>query len=166
MKIILEGCEGTGKTTLANKFIEKYNLDYVHITNKDPNDYIFYKQTMRKEDVIFDRHLLGEMIYPKVYNRKGNLNFKKLDKLMKFANENDVFIFVLTTDINEIQRRVKERNKYKPDFIVNKLPIINKQFCDLAIRYVKYKNVILVDTTKIQFEALCNYMEDYHEPHL
>lgn len=163
MKIILEGCEGTGKTTLAQKLINKYNLDYVHITNKDPNDYMFYKQTLRKEDVIYDRHLIGEMIYPKVFNRKGNLNYKKLEKLFDFALKEKVCILILTTNIEEIKKRVAERNKYKPDFIINKLPLINQQFCDIAIKYASYKNIFLIDTTKIQFESICEVIRNVNE---
>lgn len=76
MKIILEGCDCTGKTTLAKQLCEKYNLYYSHVTSKDPNDFEFYFNTMKTDNIIWDRHLLGEMIYPTVYNRKGNLNLK------------------------------------------------------------------------------------------
>lgn len=160
MKIILEGCEGVGKTTFAQKLIIKYDLDYVHITNKDPNDYQFYKQTMRKEDVIYDRHLLGEMIYPKIYNRKGNLNTRQLKKLLKFARKEKVHILILTTDLEIVQQRVAMRNKYKPDFIINALPKIHKEFFELGIKY----GIYLVDTSKMSFEYICRMMEyEYDE---
>ena len=155
MRIVLEGCEGVGKTTFANKLIEKYNLDYVHITNKDPNDYSFYKQTLRKEDVIYDRHLIGEMIYPKIFNRKGNLNHRQLKKLIEFAHKEKVHILILTADLDVVQKRIKERNKYKPDFILEKIPEIHKQFFDLAVKY----GIFLVDTSKMPFEYICEVIE-------
>ena len=39
MKIILEGCDGTGKTTLAKLLAEKYGLDICHCTAEDPKDF-------------------------------------------------------------------------------------------------------------------------------
>ena len=44
MRIILEGCDGTGKTTLANILAFKYGLDICHCTASDPSDFQFYKQ--------------------------------------------------------------------------------------------------------------------------
>lgn len=159
MKIILEGCEGVGKTTLAQKFVEKYKLDYVHITNKDPNDYSFYKETLRKEDVVYDRHFLGEMIYPKIYNRKGNLNTRQLKKLLKFARKNKVHILILTTDIEIVQQRVKERNKYKPEFITTKLTEIHHEFFNLGVKY----GIYLVDTNKMPFDYICEVIENEYD---
>ena len=48
MKVILEGCDGTGKTTLAKLLAERYGLDICHCTQYDPADYDFYSHTMRK----------------------------------------------------------------------------------------------------------------------
>lgn len=48
MKIILEGADGTGKTTLAKILAERYGLDICHCTQDDPNDFIFYQQSIRK----------------------------------------------------------------------------------------------------------------------
>ena len=159
MKIILEGCEGTGKTTLAKKLIERYGLDYVHITNKDPNDYMFYKQTLRKEDVIYDRHFIGEMIYPKVFSRKGNLDRNRLDKLFAFAEAQGACVLILTADIEEIKKRVAERGKYKPDFILRKLPQINEIFCRIGSENSCRGNVFTIDTSKTPFEEICKEIE-------
>lgn len=160
MKIILEGCEGVGKTTLAKQLVERYGLDYVHITNKDPNDYMFYKQTLRKEDVIYDRHFLGEMIYPKIYNRKGNLDARQFRKLLKFARKECVHILILTTDLDIVQKRVAERNKYKPDFILNSLSKIHKKFFDLGVHY----GIYLVDTSKMPINYICSMIENEFGP--
>ena len=72
--LIFYGPPGTGKTTLAKKLCEKYKLMYNHVTSKDPNNYEYYLTTMKIDNTLWDRHLLGEMIYPTVYNRKGNLD--------------------------------------------------------------------------------------------
>ena len=108
MKIILEGCDCTGKTTLAKMLCDKYNLEYEHVTSKDPNDYNFYSQTMKKNNKLWDRHLLGEMIYPTVYNRKGNLNLDLLTKLIEESKKEKVVILVLTENDDIIFERIKK----------------------------------------------------------
>lgn len=74
MRIILEGCYGTGKTTLANLLASKYNLDICHCTTADPNDFQFYKQAVRKNNVIWDCYAIGELIYQEIFSRKTDIS--------------------------------------------------------------------------------------------
>ena len=71
--VILDGCDGTGKTTLAKIIAAKYGWDICHCTGDDPKDYEFYRQTGKKQNVVWDRHTIGELIYPTVFNRKPEL---------------------------------------------------------------------------------------------
>lgn len=48
MRIVLEGVDGAGKTTLAKILAQKYGLDICHCTQYDAADYAFYRQTLRK----------------------------------------------------------------------------------------------------------------------
>ena len=67
---------------------------YNHVTSKDPNNYEYYLTTMKIDNTLWDRHLLGEMIYPTVYNRKVNLDLDLLNDLIDKAKENKVVILV------------------------------------------------------------------------
>ena len=73
MKIIIEGADGTGKTTLAKILADKYGLEICHCTQHDPADFYFYRETLRKENVIWDRHTIGELIYPLIFDRKAKI---------------------------------------------------------------------------------------------
>ena len=154
-RIIIEGCDGTGKTTLCKQLAQKYDFDIVHITSKDPNDFDFYKQTMRKSNVVYDRHFLGEMIYPKVYNRKGNLNLYDVEWFKHYAFETKTCVIVLTTDINEIKRRLNERGELA--FVFERVESINKQFVSLANKF----GFKIFDTTIDTFDEICEYIEKY-----
>ncbi len=141
MRIIIEGCDGTGKTTLVDGLAKEYNLGKIHISNKDPNDLDFYYQFLRKDDVIFDRNLIGEMIYPKIFNRPQKLKEYELDYLMAKAKELDIKIIVLTAAIDTINFRLKQ-----DEFSVvrKNIKTINDQFLKYAGKY----NIPVINTSK------------------
>ena len=75
---ILDGPDGTGKTTLATKLSEIYNIPIFHLTYyKDPEKHAdqFRKATDKiinwlggkGEGFIIDRYILSELVYRKVY---------------------------------------------------------------------------------------------------
>lgn len=155
--IIVEGCDGTGKTTLCKRLAERYGFDVVHVTSKDPNDFDFYRQTMRKSNVVYDRHFLGELIYPKVYDRKGNLSLHDAKWFRHYAFETKTCIIVLTTDIDEIKRRLTERGELP--FVFDKVESINKQFLFLADKLM----IKTFDTSVDSFENICDYIENFYK---
>lgn len=141
MRIIIEGCDGTGKTTLVNGLAKEFNLGKIHISNKDPNDLDFYYQFLRKDDVIFDRNLIGEMIYPKIFNRPQKLKEYELDYLIAKAKELDIKIIVLTAAIDTINFRLKQ-----DEFSVvrKNIDYINNEFLKYAGKY----NIPVINTSK------------------
>ena len=63
-KVIIDGCDLTGKTTLINKLIAYYNdpdLSYLHFSYRDRTDYDFYNTMLDKENFISDRHFIDEI---------------------------------------------------------------------------------------------------------
>lgn len=152
-KIIIEGCDGTGKTTLCKKLAEHYGLDIVHVTSKDPNDFDFYRQLLRKTNVVFDRHFVGELIYPVIYNRVGKLSFTGASYLRNICIEEGVVVIVLTADIEEIRKRLQVRGE--ETFVFNALPRILDQFSYLA----EHLQIRMFDTSKDSFESICHYID-------
>ena len=144
MKIIIEGVDRIGKTTLANKLIEKYNCDYLHFTRHDPRDFEFYSQTMRKENVIHDRHFIGEMIYPEVFNRKNELSVVDFYRLFaKSKDENVLIIVMYTSDLAILDQRM-DTEEYEE--IRQQYKIINEKFMDYAKSFPLY--IIGFDVSK------------------
>lgn len=73
--ILLEGPDGSGKTTLANRLIEKYGGVYIHAEYRFKNKMPLYHAAIlrkawklsRNQLVIIDRLHISEMIYAKVF---------------------------------------------------------------------------------------------------
>lgn len=71
--IILEGADGTGKTTLAKALVEKYGGIYIH-NRYHKEIWPFFMASMRwairesqRRLVVIDRHWISECIYARVY---------------------------------------------------------------------------------------------------
>lgn len=75
---IIDGPDGTGKTTLANRLSEIYNIPIFHLTyykDRELHQEQFHKATQMMQDwisnpeggFIIDRYILSEMIYRKIY---------------------------------------------------------------------------------------------------
>lgn len=164
MKIIIEGCDGTGKTTLAKKLARKYGLDIVHMTGKDPKDFEFYKQSLRKTNVIYDRNFISEPIYAKVFNRKQALTKKQIEKLYKVCKKENVYIIMVDFDnITEINRRLCERGDEPIEVLHNLAYIVNayqKTFDYIIendeVNYVYTRNDKSIDA---EFRKICKIID-------
>ena len=155
MKIILEGCDGTGKTTLAKILADRYGLDICHCTQDDPGDYEFYRQTLRKENVIWDRHTLGDLIYPKVFGRDQKISSEDARLLMHYAKEEGVTVLVLTTDIESIRDRIDARGD-EDGRICDLLAKIDEQFK----RYAEEFRIPIIDTSTMTLKEIFNLIEE------
>lgn len=143
MKIILEGPDGAGKSTLAKKLAVKYNLDTGHMTRLDPMDYMFLSQTLRKENMVWDRHFISEIVYSITYNRECSLSKKQIDDLFGQCNEEGIKLLICLPEIYHIQDN-------EPDFIKNKHTDLIKWYSYLANKY----NLITIDPKKMDIDDI------------
>lgn len=144
MRIIVDGNDGVGKTTLAKKLQEHFNIkSYVHLSYKDPTNYKFYSQILKKQNIIFDRSFLDELVYSKILRRKSNLNKREFKKLHNQIVEDNYIVIICIT----------ENNKFDDDEYIeikqNKNKI-DKFFLDIA----KDKKFILFDPINDSYKEL------------
>lgn len=73
MLYILEGCDGTGKTTLANKLKRLLDAEIIHCTATTPNDMEFFcsiAEAAVDKNIIADRFCYGQFIYQQEEERR------------------------------------------------------------------------------------------------
>lgn len=152
-RFIIEGCDGTGKSTLAKKLVEKYGVEYVHCGTEDPSDYAFYSQTLRKSNVVWDRHFIGEMVYPRFFNRKPQIGKYRFEKLLEQAKKLGFVILILTAK-QEILDAHNENDMYET--VRKNYTKINKKFVKIANKY----NIPLVNVFELTDEELMEFIEN------
>lgn len=156
MRVILEGVDGAGKTTLAKILADKYGLDICHCTQNDAADYDFYRQTLRKENVVWDRHTLGEIIYPRVFGRRQQLSPEDARLIVHYAKEEDVKIIVLTADLPVLYERLNSRKIPEHPLIMENLEYIDTQFKFFAEEF----RVPIIDTSKMTLQQIFDLVEN------
>lgn len=117
--IILEGPDCTGKTTLANKLADIYDIPIYHLTyyqdkEKHLNQFLDASKKIREfvsdlrifnaknKGFILDRYIFSEYVYNKVYRPESSLiqgYFEMANNLDYYLRHNDVeLIFTLPDD--------------------------------------------------------------------
>lgn len=151
MKILIDGNDGVGKTTLAKRLINTFNIkSYIHLSNKDPRDYEFYSNVLRKNDVIFDRSFMDEKIYSKIFNRELKLDSNDELRLHRQVSEENVFVIICYSDEN-----IFDNNEYE-EVIKNK-ELVNKYFVDLA----NNKGYLLFNVRTDSYDNLVNTITEH-----
>jgi thymidylate kinase len=120
MLIVLEGCDGTGKTTLANNIAKVTGADIIHCTSTTQNDWNFFDTIIglaKTHDIIADRFMYGQFVYQQAWERekKGWLtdrDFVNLELKMMASNAK---VFHVMAPINEIRRRLEARGELVPN---------------------------------------------------
>jgi len=151
LRIIIEGADLTGKSTIAKKIAKQFNLSYVHVIRKDIHTIPFYYNLLDKHDIVFDRHFIGEMIYPYLFHRDpefGQQGFKIiLDKADKLGYK--IIIAYLTDE--QLMSRLKSRGEECQDTIDTLLKA-NHWFIDIA----RINNMPLINTEEMSYEEILN----------
>jgi hypothetical protein len=101
MVIILEGPDGSGKTSLARRLEKEWGMIYSHEgpppDNKDDSRLDYYAVTLiralrRKQPTVFDRFHLGELVYGPVARSSDRLGYGGMRLMRRLCFANHVLI--------------------------------------------------------------------------
>lgn len=134
MNIIIEGCDGVGKTTLAKKLADKYCCDILHMTKNSDKTLDSYISKMLNKNIIFDRCFISEYVYSKVFNRTTNIDEYALNFLLNFAYNQNYKIFILSISTDEIIKRLNIRGDEENDIIKN-VSFLNDEYINCAKKF-------------------------------
>ena len=106
--IIIEGLDGTGKTTLANDLLNK---NYILINNNltSESHYDKYVNIIKTSDInsVSDRSFVSEMVYGKVLSGTTKLSEEEFDNLIKLYSEYKTRIIYLYASKEILLKRRK-----------------------------------------------------------
>jgi len=158
--IILEGCDGTGKTTLAKRLAEDLGLAYAKKSVPDGDPFQDYLKTIgeSKSDVVYDRLYMGEEVYPQVKPNRIPLSKGKKHMLERLINSKGGLVILCEATDEQIKHTFETRGE---DFITFEeakrvslyyhnaqcLSIVNKKFFinPRAMDYDKFLKFIRVE---------------------
>lgn len=137
MIYILEGADGTGKTTLARKILDKTNGHYLHSTYDRYWDIQDYHQQIAEsaisldiyQDVVIDRWALSELIYGNVFREGPSYN---VETTLKNLDNEEWVTWIYCKNDNAIINHL--RNKRKRNEMFNDMTEVTKE-------YDKYINI-------------------------
>ncbi len=111
--VILEGCDGVGKTTLANLLIYR-GYKSLHF-NYDPSLSIKekYQKILSKdygENIVLDRSFISEMVYGPLKRGYSRLSDHDFSELLQLLNKRGGRVVLLDAASEVIQHRLQKRN--------------------------------------------------------
>ena len=143
MLIVLEGCDGTGKTSIA-KLIQAVMLDaeIIHCTAETPNDFKFFSKLIdigQYRNIILDRGMYGQFVYQSPEDRK--LSHKQLRAL----ELNMIGTGAKVVHVSAMQQTIEDRLNSRSEVPMHTVSVLLSRFDDLFEKSLM--PVITVDTT-------------------
>lgn len=111
--IILEGCDKTGKTTLAKEICRQLGYKYVKVSNPKGDPYQEYKKLIKevKEPTLFDRLHIGEPVYGPVMRKVNLLPKDKFNHIEDLLLQHDAKIVYTHNTHDFIEKKFDEDNE-------------------------------------------------------
>lgn len=131
--IVFEGCDGAGKTTLAQAAAQQLNATLIHAVLTPPGTDLltaYSRQLDRDGRLVFDRCFLSELVYGPIYRGTSRLTYQHMATLVRrVVDRNGIFVHV-TAPPAEIRRRIAARGEKDPPD-VNEITLICERYDQL-----------------------------------
>ena len=110
--IILEGCDKTGKTTLAKRLSEVTGYNIIKCSAPEGDPYIEYvSKLFNVDNVIFDRFCYGELVYGPIYRKKSQLSDVQLYNIELLLQARDAQLIYCYADQDFIVEKFKTEDE-------------------------------------------------------
>lgn len=147
MRVILEGPDGSGKSTLV-RYLQGKGLDMIHSSSDTKNDLEYHLDILSNDNTVFDRCNLGEIVYPAIYGRQPKMTIEEQLQFMNYCNIRNIpYIIFYASDFNTLKERLFKRGDTQQ--VLDNAEKINLAFKLLAMIFSRmYSNVYALDISK------------------
>jgi broad-specificity NMP kinase len=146
MITIIEGVDGTGKTTYAKRLAKQTNAKYLHADK--PTKQLWYKEylsPLKSQNMVLDRWHLGELVWPIVYDRKSLFNEDSFDLCNWTMAKLGTRLILLTRSDDDIADELLKRGEDKEvEFVLHA-----KELFLQAFSKVKYIDKQIVESSVV-----------------
>ena len=142
MRILIDGVDGAGKTSVCEKLANKLGCNIVRLTHNGDRSFRAYLESMIPDNMVHDRTFMSEIIYPRYFGRESRLNLDNIEALFNLIKEYDAKVFILTASHEELLKRLEIRgDEFLDDF--EKVKFIDLAYFEMSVKH----NFVLIDTT-------------------
>ena len=139
MITIIEGSDGTGKTTYAQKLTKRHNAKYLHAEQpKTKFWYDEYIKPINSNNIVLDRWHLGEIVWPEIYGRQSLFDETTFDYCNWELAKLGASLILLTRSEDAIADELLIRGEeLQIDFVLHSRSLFVKAF--QKVRYLDKK---------------------------
>lgn len=153
---MIDGCDGTGKSSVCEKLANELNCNIIRLTKNGPRAVESYKYLMNANNVVHDRSFISELIYSKYFEKDVELSSQEILTLWRIIRYLPINFFILTANNEEIYKRISLRGD---EFI--KDAEIFKKINDEYRTFAKCNEVTLIDTTNKSIDEVVKEIRSY-----
>lgn len=149
--IVLEGCDGTGKTTLAAELKHQHGYDVVHSGRiPDPAEELAeqYRSILERRPgkTAFDRSFISELVYGPLRDGRSRLTAHQVAELTFLLADRGGLLVHLTAHPKALTARLRARDGYAP--AMDRITTLLRTYRDVFAGLADAAPIVTVDTTR------------------
>jgi thymidylate kinase len=145
--IVVEGCDGAGKSTLAAALAARHGYAVVHATLTPEGTDLFSKYRAilsRPGPLVLDRSFVSELVYGPLERGYSRLSFEQAAHLATVTGQRGGLLVHLTGHPDQIAARLLARDGHAPT--VSRIRALTAAYADVFSRLAAHVPVITIDT--------------------
>ena len=155
MRIIVEGPDGAGKSTLVRKLADHFKCDILAMTEKGSKEKRDYLDKATLDNIVSDRSFLSEMVYTQVFERENPISVQEYEALIKHYLSHGWIFLILDASAKALTERLNLRgdeDEYKI-----------KQISDIRVFYraiAYFYDLPVINTEELDVDQLIKDLEE------